>query len=152
MSDKEVKSISIDDKITELFGVLSKQKAEVEAAEIATKVSWKTKGSFMLDAISARVNIQTANHNLLIEIEAALLQKEAFYGKAAENLGLEWDGVWDGYTLSDWHDDLVKRAAIIGINAKKAKLAELEKKLNSIVSPEQRREMELKAIMASLES
>jgi len=150
MSDVK-QEVSIDDKINKLFAVLTTQQAEVEAAEAATKKSWVTKGSFMLDMVNARVNIQTSTENLLIEIEAALLQKEAFFAQAADNLGLTWDGKWDGYEIKDWRADLHKRAAIIGINAKKAKLAELEKRLNGIVSPEQRREMELKAIMASLD-
>lgn len=146
----EIKTNTIDDKIAELFGVLTKQKAEVEAADLEVKKPWKTKGSFMLDVVSAHVNIQTATKNLIIEIEAALLMKEAFFSKAAENLGLEWDGVWDGFKISDWHDDLVKRAAIIGINAKKANLAKLEERLNGIVSPEQRRALEMEAIMKEL--
>lgn len=144
-------AITIDDKINELFVVLSKQQAEVDAAEADSKKPWKTKCSFMLNVVSTNINIQTANASLLIEIQAELSLKEAFFGKAAEDLGLTWDGKWDGFSVEDWHSDLIKRAAIININAKKAKLAELEKKLNAIVSPDQRRQIELANIIASLE-
>jgi len=50
---------TIDDKITELFNILTKQQAEVEAAELATKKPWKTNCSFMLNMVTTNINIQT---------------------------------------------------------------------------------------------
>jgi len=88
---------------------------------------------------------------MIVEIQAELLIKEAFFGKAAEMLDLPYNGKWGGFTLDDWHEDLTKRAAILGINAKKTRLADLEKRLTAIISPEKRREMELAAIVKSLE-
>lgn len=149
MTTQKTPEQTIDDKITELFKVLGQQQAEVAEAEAATKLSWKTKGSFMLNVVSANVNIQTAPPTLLIEIQAELMMKEAYFGKAAESLGFTYDGKWDGFSIDDWRSDLIKRAAIININAKKVKLAKLEAQLNLIVSPEKRREMELQAIIAS---
>jgi hypothetical protein len=143
--------ISIDAKIQSLFCVLNTQKAEVEAAEAETKKSWKTNCSFLLNVASTNVNIQTAPLSILIEVQAELLLKAQYYTKAAEMLGVEYDGKWGNFSISDWQEDLTKRAAIINLSGKKAKLAELEKRLSGIVSPEQRRAMELDAITKSLE-
>ena len=51
----------------------------------------------------------------------------------------------------EWIEDFKKRIATIHFQKKKEKLQELEKRLNGILSTEQRREMELKAIMADLD-
>ena len=55
------------------------------------------------------------------------------------------------YLVSDWIQDMKTRAAKIQLISEKNELAELESRLQAIVSPEQRRLMELEAIAKSLE-
>jgi hypothetical protein len=58
---------------------------------------------------------------------------------------------WNGYTVKEWIGDLKMRVAQIQIKKKEDKLEQLEKRLNKIVSPEMRADMELEAIQSELE-
>lgn len=66
-------------------------------------------------------------------------------------MGLKTEFKHDGYTIDQWIDDFKKRIVIIHLAAKKDELKKLEERLSAIVSPEQRRQMELEAIMKGLE-
>lgn len=54
------------------------------------------------------------------------------------------------YPIADWKDDLRTRADQLGIEQKKKDFETLDKRVNSLVSPEQRREMELIALQKEL--
>lgn len=137
--------MNIDSKIIELFDTVAKKKAEVEEAEAIIKKSWKTTCSIKVPWIGANVNIQTSSSESLEEIVAYLIQVR----DAKKLLGVTPN--IQGFEFSDWLADIQKRLVVIENRSKKANLIELEKRLNSIVSPEQKREMELKSIMESLE-
>lgn len=141
----------VDAKIMELFDVLNKQKAEVEAAVAETKKPWKTNCAYHKDIDAPPINIQTASEKMITMLLAELLMVEQYYVKAAEILGSNPD-IPSTYRMDAWIEDFKKRIAIINLKAKKDKLADLESRLNKIVSPEQLREMELVAIAKSLES
>jgi hypothetical protein len=143
--------MSIDAKITELFGVLSKQKAELEAAKKEVDRKWVTNGSIQFDG-SNPINIQTASEDTIRRVVAALLQQSEYSAKAATLLGLPIVSKVSGFQQNDWIQDCQKRIAALGIAAKKLKIAELEDRLNAIVSPEQRRQLELEAITRALEA
>ncbi|MGZ8924345.1 MAG: hypothetical protein ACXW2E_00545 [Nitrososphaeraceae archaeon] len=141
----------LDTKISELLNIIQIQRQELTKMEQETRQPWKTNCSFpMVNTVVANVNIQTANEDLCVEVQAELLIKLHYYVQAAEMLDAEYKGKWNNYSLSDWHHDLKKRIAIIKLNSKRAKLDELEKKLNTLVSPEQRRLIELDNITKSL--
>ena len=57
---------------------------------------------------------------------------------------------WTGFPVKDWLEDIKTRIDKLQIQSKKAKLETLEKRLNKIVSPELRAQMELDAIAAEL--
>lgn len=140
---------TIDKKIDELFAVVKKQKAEVEKVEKASKRSWNTNCSFKLYA-SSPLNIQTAQEDTIVKALAELISFEEKFDKANEILGLSKEFKHDGYSVEDWTEDFKKRIATIQLKAKKEKLKDLESRLNGIVSPEQRRQMELDAITNAL--
>lgn len=143
--------VSIDDKILGLFNVVAKQKEAVAAAELETKKSWITNCSLVIDD-KQPVNIQTASEKVLIKSLSYLIWHEEYVKKAAELLGVDKANVSiDQWSVDDWVADFKKRLAIIQISAKKRKLAELEERLNLIVSPEQRRALELANIMKDLD-
>jgi hypothetical protein len=142
----------IDQKINELFAVVRKQKAEVEAAEKESKQSWKTTASIVVpfSTDTNPVNIQTANEAKVKAVVMALLKHRDYAGEAEQLLGLEQTGQYNGFSYEDLLIDCKKRITVLSIRAKKEKLALLEERLNAIVSPEQKRQMELEAIAASL--
>ena len=143
---------TIDLKIAELFEVLNKRKVEVEAAEKTSQQKWKTNCSFpSVFGNTQPINIQTQTEAALIELLADLLVHREFQIKAAELIGSDVQtGNWGGYPIADWIEDFKTRVAKIQLAARKAELAQLEKRLDAIVSPEQRRFMELEAIINSL--
>jgi hypothetical protein len=141
---------NIDDKITELFKVVRRQKEEVETAEKESKQSWKTNCSIHFDIVVTPINIQTASEITVKKIVIELLKYKEFSRQAEELLGLENTTHYDGFSYSDWFADCKKRITVIGLRAKKDKLAEVEKRLKAIISPEQIRQMELDAITESL--
>lgn len=142
----------IDQKINELFAVVRKQKAEVEAAEKESKQSWKTNCSIIVPygRDEGQVNIQTANEAKIKNIVMGLLKHREYSAEAEQLLGLKSDGTYNSFSYEDWFADCKKRISVLGIRAKKDQLAILEDRLNGIVSPDQKRQMELEAITAAL--
>lgn len=142
----------IDSKIGQLFAVLNKKKQQVENREKQANRKWKTNCSFSSPInILNPINIQTASQESLVVMLSELLIKDNFTHKACEELGVEYTGKWGSYLVSDWIQDMKTRAAKIQLISEKNELAELESRLQAIVSPEQRRLMELEAIAKSLE-
>lgn len=143
---------TIDQKINELFEVVKKQKAEVEAAEKESKQSWRTNCSISLPfgRDENPINLQTATQDKVKNIVIGLLKHKEYSAEAEQVLGLEQSTQYNGFSYDDWIADCKKRISVLNIRTKKDKLAVLEKRLNDIVSPEQKRQMELDSIMKDL--
>lgn len=140
-----------DKKTLDLIKEVTRQKAEITKIE---KPNWRTNCSFSYhenrqnEAINLHVE---TNVKTLICIAAFLQDKESSYKKAAESLGVESpDFTWNGYSVTDWIEDLKMRINKIQIESRKKKLATLETRLNALISPEMRAELELEAIASEL--
>ena len=145
------KTKSTDELVMELLKKVQRRKDEVKAAK--KKPQWKTNLSLGRHAASSqdRVNIMTrTDPNEIIDWYIFLSQKEEGITKAAEELGLPADVSWLGYPITDWKEDLKTRAAQLSIEAKQREIEELDKRVNKLVSPDQRREMELTALQELL--
>ncbi len=143
-----------DKKTLELIQLVKKQKAEIAKLE---KPSYKTNCSFSyIDGKqSDAVNIHAeADVKKLICFAAFLIEKENSYKATAKLLGVEAtpEFTWSGYTTAEWVEDLKTRIAKVQITSKRKKLEVLEERLNKIVSPELRAEIELDAISGELGS
>ena len=140
-----------DQQINEMFKIVRAKQEEVATAEKINKQPWKTKCTLHFGLNSAPpINIQSADQDTIKKcvIELLLIRE---YGERAEViLDMEQSNKYDGFTYEDWIADCKKRITILGLQAKKKILAQLEDRLNAIVSTEQRREMELKAIAETL--
>lgn len=142
-----------DAKILELLGKVGAQKAEIAEIE---RPSYRTnRVFFFVEGDPSRP------HNLAVTQDIAALLKMAAHVEAAAAayaqactslMGSEEcpPFTWCGYSLEDWQHDLRKRADQVRIKARREKLAQLEARLNAIVSPEKRRELELRSIEAAL--
>lgn len=147
---------NIDNKIEELLTLVEKQREEVKLAEKESKSSWKTNCSF-ISASGVPVNIQVADEGNLISLCGYLIQSNRSFNEAcsaltSDDLSTTALFTTNGYNYDDWMDDFKKRFSILKLSEKKAKLAKLETRLNSIVSEDTRRKMELELIMKDLES
>ena len=142
---------SVDTKIDAMLASIKKQRSEVEALEKILKRSWETNGSFNYGSNTVPTNIQTASAATLQSILADLINKQNAMGQAAKILGIDSSpNLISGFTYEQWEADFKKRVAKIQIDEKKKKLDAAEARLNVLVSPEKRREMELAELEAEL--
>lgn len=139
---------NIDDSIKQLFNVVENQKQEVLKTEALVKRGWATNCSY--DIHGTKINIQTASIDTIIICLRTLLIYKDYTEKALSILGLVREVQDGGYTFDQWIDDFKKRISIIELKEKKEKLSKLESRLSAIISPEERRQMELEAIMNEL--
>jgi len=134
--------------VLELIEEVKRRKAEIAKL---SRPNWKTNCSFTHPSLGT-INIHTVKSlPKLCQILAALMMWEDYYTQACKELELDPKGcVWDGFTVSDWVDDVKTRVAKIQIESKKQKLQELEDRLDKIMSPELRAQLELEAIKQEL--
>ena len=142
---------SVDDQVMKLLVTVDKKKKEIAA--LKARPTWKTSCTFGRDPNSSqdRINIQTVRETRkLVEVYAFLATQQTELKKAADELGVDFDGAWLNYPISDWQDDIRTRIGMLSIEKKQKELDVLDERVNRLVSPEQRRAMELKAIQQEL--
>ena len=137
-----------DDIVKALFDKLQEKKKQIESLE---NPKYKTHLSFgYSEDTSMRMNIATiSDTNVLMNIASFLLAKEEANQKAADLLGLKTPK-WHNYSIADWLHDLKVRVDKLNIDAKRKEFKQMEEKLNSLVSTERRRMLELEAISKAL--
>ncbi len=141
-----------DKKTLALIAEVKRRKEEIAQSERPT---WRTNCSFSFsegkqnDTVNLHVerDIQT-----LLKIVGFVNGKREEYEYAATVLGVENAPAftWNGYSFDDWAADVKLRIGRVQLVAKRAKLQELETRLNAVVSPELRQQMELEAIEKEL--
>jgi len=140
-----------DNAVMALLAKVTKKKEAIKNA--SKRPQWKTSCTIGKDPTTTqnRINIQTVrDENILISLWAWLMAEHAGMCKAADDLGLTWDTTYMGYTIQDWLDDIRTMVRILKVERQKEELAELDKRVNELVSPDQRREMELKQLQELL--
>ena len=135
-----------DEKVKELFLSVQAKKLAIEQAE---RPCWKTSGNFGYSANSAhdRINIQTlTDARKIVDMYSFLIDREEKSGKAAQELGVDYKFSWLGFSTEEWKSDFLTRVNQLSIQEKRKELATIESRLNAIISPELRAQMELEAI------
>lgn len=143
-----------DEAVMELLKKVAQKKDEIKA--LKKRPHWKTNCSFGFNPEDShgRVNIQIIKDTKkIINIYAFLNRHLKDTVEAALALGLEgeFDSTWQGYSITDWQDDLQQRADQLSLETKQREVDELDERVNKLVSPEQRREMELAALQELLD-
>lgn len=140
-----------DKKTLELIAEIKKRKAEIAKID---RPNWKTNCAFpYVEGSSSTQNIQVLSSTQeLIKIAAFLIEKKARFEEAAKLLGIESPPSfeWNGFSCEDWTEDLKARINKIQISSKRKNLEALESRLNSVISPELKAQMELDAISEAL--
>lgn len=141
---------SVDEQVLALLVKVKKQQDVI--TQLEKRPTWITSCTIgFSDAVHDRVNIQVVKDpNKLVEIYAGLLAREGNWKQANLELGLLTEPVHQGYKIADWKTDLKTRAGQLSIETKKKELEKLNARVNALVSPEQRRAMELAALTAEL--
>lgn len=143
-------ALTADDRVKALFAKLQAKKAEVTGAERPVYI---TGGQFRYSTNSPSGTIDiTVERNILKLKEIWMFLKERSSHNDAANtfFTLNEPFTWQNFTVEEWENDLKTRANFIQLKERKAELAELEARINKVVSPELRRQMEMDAIEAEL--
>ena len=139
-----------DELVKELFDSVQEKKLAIEKAE---RPCWKTSGVFGFSSNSAhdRVTIATVTDvRKIVEMYAFLVDRKEKSEKAADDLGVKYSFTWLGFDIDEWKSDFLTRVNMITIQEKRKELAEIEARLNAIISPELKAKMELEVLTALL--
>jgi hypothetical protein len=140
------KAKTTDELVKELFNEVQGKKLAIEKAE---RPCWLTNGNFGYSANSAhdRANVQTLNEpRKIVDMLAFLIDRKEKSQKASEELGVKYNFTWLGFTVEEWKSDFQTRINQISIQEKRKELAEIEARLNAIISPELKAQMELEIL------
>jgi hypothetical protein len=109
--------------------------------------TWKTSCSYN------SINLHVENDiGVLVCILAQLYLTKEKAGTLFEKLEIKPQTVkFHDFPIDDWIHDVELRIQKISLKDKKLKLANLEKRLELILTPEERRELEIKKILEELE-
>lgn len=140
-----------DKAVLELLSKVKKQKDEIAAAK--KKPAWKTTCTISIasEDVHDRINIMTVRDTkVLVDICSFLLNKQRLWAEASSVLSLDAPDTYMGFSFADWISDLKTRAGQLELDNKKAKIEALDKRINKLVTAEQRRELELVAIQKEM--
>jgi len=145
------KTNEMNQKILALIKEVNTQRQAIARAE---RPNYKTHCGYYSHRFP-NVNLQVeANIRMLLMIAGELIETNSSYYLAADKMGVSVQDapafLWQGHSLEDWLNDIKLRIDKIQITSKQKKLEVLEERLNKIVSPELRAEMELEAIEKEL--
>lgn len=141
-----------DKKTQDLIKEVNKRKAEIAKLE---RPNYKTNCTFTYieGNLTGLINIHVESDvKKLVSIAGFVLDQRESFRRAAEKLQIDRvpDFTWNGFSIEDWLNDIQTRINKIQISTKKKNLETLEERLNKIISPELRAEMELEAIAGEL--
>lgn len=143
-----------DTVVMEMLEKVQAKKAEIEKAlsiprwrtNCSIDVTWSCLPNRDIKS-SNRINLATiTDTNVILDLFSLLTQRENDQKEVAKELNIKPNLNWQAYSIDDWKKDLKDRMAQITVEQKRKELEELDKRINKLVSPEQRREMELEAI------
>jgi len=146
------KKVTTDQKTLALIEDVKNRKKEISQLE---RPNWLTNCTFscvegkLSDSINLHVESNIKN---LIGCASYLRDKERSYNETVIALGIEASAfIWNGFSVSDWCEDIKTRINKIQIESKKKKLEVLESRLSAIISPELKAELELQSIANELD-
>lgn len=138
--------------VLELLKKVEEKKQQIGNAE---RPSWITNCSFGYDpANNTRINIQIVRElEVLVDIHAFLTSKYKSFLNSLTLLKLSEKEVpfkWLNFTYDQWVSDIETRINGLKIKVKKDELSKLEERVNALVSPEQRRAIELAKLVQEI--
>lgn len=148
------KKESPDDKITQLLDLVEQQKADIAEAERPVFRTNRT-FSFVDGDLSKSVNLAVVSDVGQLLKMAAHVSASAYAYKLVVGMILGEEETppkftWNGFSDADWLHDIKLRVSQIRLKAQREKLQVMEERLDKIISPERRRELELAAIEREL--
>lgn len=141
--------MSIDKTIQDLFTKLAQRKAKIEELKASIDKKWVTNSTFRLIGAAAPINLIAATVEQVGEAAVHLMMQTQARAAVSTRLGLT-DLKVQGYTEAEWFNDFEKRIAAITVKDEEKALATLEARLNSVLSPDERRRIEVELLAKEL--
>lgn len=137
--------------VLELINKIRIKKAEIASAK--KKPQWKTNVTVRYNPGSPEsINLMTVrDRQTLIDIYSFIISREQRAQQAANDLGFTETPTYLGYSFAEWKADIKSRAAQLTLDEKEKELAALSQRAEALLSPEQRRELELEALLKEVE-
>lgn len=137
----------MDKVVDDLMTKVKDRRAKVGALK---KSQWVTPCTLVLPG-HERLNIQVCSDLGLLAMSCGILMRMKQDMEAASTeLDVEIEPKWQNYAIDDWVADIKLRVKVTQLKREQERLANLEDKLGKLMSPEQRRRMELADIEAEL--
>ncbi len=136
-----------DEKIQKLIDEVKKRKKEIEGIESYT---FKTNMQVSTGLDKNKVNLHVLDLPSIIfayTLLSLLAEKQLTIHK---EFGITDPVTLDGFTWDKWKSDISHKINKLQINKKKKELEKLEERLNKLVSPELRAQLELQEIEKEL--
>lgn len=128
-----------DDRILTL-----KKQIDEKKKELGKQPRFSPVTTCMFNYNGNRVNIHTLTS--VKDINAMLVYFN-IYAMSAKDLDIDLEDVrCDGFSVSDWMEDLNAKKTVVEYTEKKAQLTALEKKLDKLLSDDKKTELEIDAI------
>lgn len=138
-----------DEQVQDLLKIL-KEKREKLANLNAPE--WKANSTFKFgrgeaDSFEVRTN---SIDTVFISALGFLMDREKSFNVASKELDLEREFRWFGHTVEEWKEDFKTRLAQIEVEKEKAEVEILEAKVNRLMSPELKKQIELDKLTQEL--
>lgn len=146
---KATPAATADDRVLALFALLQAKKAEVANAE---KPVYVTGGQFRYsESVGQTIDIVSERQiQKLISISDFIIGKAECRVKSNLRHSTDLAFTWLGYTEDEWQKDVATRISILQLAKRKAELAELEARVDRVMSPALREKMELAELEKAL--
>lgn len=140
-----------DEKIKQLLEKVNQKRKEIE--KINNPVFLTNCGFSYRESGNEIVNLHTVTDvGELVKIGAFIAEKEIMYNQYCKDHQISAPQFkWRSFSAYEWICDVNMRIAKLQISAKRKELDDLENRLNKIVSPEMRQQMELELIEKALQ-
>ena len=140
---------TLDSKVQELFDIVQAKKEKIKKLE---RPNFKTNLSFQTFT-DAKINLHLIKDpkELVSLISLLKLQHDAFNRICNEN-NFPYKFEVGGFTYEEWESDIFTLINKINIKAEKQDLERKEEKLNSLISKEMKRQLEIEALEKDLKN
>jgi len=137
---------SLDEKVNKLFEIVKVKKEQIKKLD---RPSFKTNLSLKTFE-DGTVNLHAQNRYSLVRYFSYLQREQSSFQQANLLLGTNEIFTNNGFTFDEWTHDFKILVEKVLINDLKKDLADKEKKLNSLLSEDQRRQIQIEELEKDL--
>jgi flagellin-specific chaperone FliS len=137
---------NMDTQVRSLIDLVNEQEKEIKKA---SNPEWKTNCVFRNENITKNIR-SISNVKDVIHFYKLILNDNSMHNRACVDLGIDYQYMFNGFSLEDWKNDFTNIINSITLNDKKKKLNTLKSKLDSLISEDERKRIELENIKKEL--